>query len=352
MASRAAASLALLLYAVWRVHSLQLTGSVDIPPFSALGVMLALMATSLWLGWRAGLAFGGATLLLHATLNLVSPSSAYDRTIALAFNGGLLAVSVVPGYLADLNRRVAAAVREKDRALEALAGLEASRRRFLADVSHNLGTPLAAIQAWLELLERAGSEAERQDLMDRIRRESWFVSRKVQQLLDLSRWSSAEPELRLEEVGLLDALMEVADALHEPAAEQGTELTFSGVTPELQVVADRSAVREILQILLENAVEHAGPGARVVVSVTCEERVAVEVRDDGVGIPPEDLPELTRSFRSDERHGLSLGLSIAHRLARALGSDLALESEPGRGTTARFSLPAVSGASVGDRVVG
>ncbi|MCA9793106.1 MAG: HAMP domain-containing histidine kinase [Candidatus Eremiobacteraeota bacterium] len=220
--------------------------------------------------------------------------------------------------------------------------LEASRREFLADVSHNLGTPLAAIQGWASSvadgLVKDPDEARRQ--VQRIQREVSFVSRMVRQLLDLCRWESGAPELHLQRFRAVEPLMEAAESLEGPAELQGVSLRLDGINPRLMVCADRSRTRELFQIFLENCVKHAGPNATIVVSMRPDgDRVRIRVEDDGVGIPSGSLERVKERYSTSSGRGSGLGLAIAERLIQGHGGRLDLSSPPGGGTIIEFSLP-------------
>lgn len=220
--------------------------------------------------------------------------------------------------------------------------LEASRREFLADVSHNLGTPLAAIQGWASSvadgLVKDPDEARRQ--VQRIQREVSFVSRMVRQLLDLCRWESGAPELHLQRFRAVEPLMEAAESLQGPAELQDVSLRLDAINPRLMVWADRSRTRELFQIFLENCVKHAGPSATIVVSMRPEgERLKIRVEDDGLGIPSSCLERVKERYSTRSGRGSGLGLAIADRLVQGHGGRLELSSPPGGGTVIEFSLP-------------
>lgn len=226
--------------------------------------------------------------------------------------------------------------REKER----IEAVEASRRGFLADISHNLGTPLSAIQAWVEQLARDPtlSSFDRQLLLNKIRRQVAFLSRTSGRLLDLSRWEYTTPEIFWEPFPIAEPLFEAVELVEDEALEKQMELRFECVGHH-QVWADRARVRELFQIFLENAVHYAGRGATVEVSMEVRQgRLEVCVSDDGQGIPPEEIPLITQRFRCAPGGGNGLGLAIADQLVQALGGELVLESTPGLGTTVRFDL--------------
>ena len=216
---------------------------------------------------------------------------------------------------------------------------EALRRQFLSDVSHNLRTPLSAIMGWNDALIEGVADDEVL-YRNRIRREVLHVTRTVQRLLELSRWERAEPVLKLENINLSELLLEVAENLQDSAEQAGVTLSFEGLNPELKIRADRQKARDVLQILLENVVEHAGSDVHVSVSVIeTEKLVKVRVEDNGVGLPD------TFSGQTDMERGASevgracLGLAIASRLVKAHGGELDLRNGPDGGAIAEFSFP-------------
>lgn len=234
---------------------------------------------------------------------------------------------------------------ERNRAL----ALEATQRQFLGDVSHNLGTPLAAVCGWVDMLvDGMVSDPQEVDvLLLKTRREVHHISKTVRQLLELSRWKAqtdsgklnqgpATPMLSFENFALLEPLMEVVDNLADAAKAQEIELDFQGLHPRLLVRADRTKVREMLQIALENVVEHAGRSTALTVAAhATDKRIQINIQDNGPGLPPEILEWYSQN--QDDPPSDGLGLAILRRLALAHGGQLTLESQPGRNIVG-FSL--------------
>lgn len=223
--------------------------------------------------------------------------------------------------------------------------IEASRRQFLADVSHNLRTPLAAILGWTDALIEGVAEDEVL-YRNRIRREVIHVTRIVQRMLELSRWEQAAPVLRFEDIPINDILMEVAENLQDVAEQKNIRLEFEGLDPHLLIKADRQKARDVLQILLENVVEHSGPEAQATVSIErSTDRVEITVADDGVGFPEGFLSEIELQRGTNDTGKVSLGLAIASRLMEAHQGTLDLSIGPEGGARARvdFECAGVSG---------
>jgi two-component system sensor histidine kinase BaeS len=201
---------------------------------------------------------------------------------------------------------------------ERLERLEARQRQLLADVSHNLRTPLSAVLGWTEALQDGLAGPE---VLEKIHQQTLYCSRSVHRLVEMSRWQLAEPEFRV--VKLRDPLLAVLESLDA----HDRILHLHGPWDSVEVRAEPERVRELLQILLENCLQHAGPGASVWVEVREDgRRLSVTVRDDGAGFDP-GAP------------GSGIGLDFARRVAATHGATLDLTSAPGQGTIARFSLP-------------
>ena len=240
--------------------------------------------------------------------------------------------------MADNLERTIVSLREaKDRAdlaKEKAERSEASRRQFLADVSHNLRTPLAAILGWSEALLDGLTPGEETLHLRNIRQETYYVSQNVQRLLDWSRWEEAPPQLLMETFPVSEPLMDCVQTLEELAQSRSVNLKLSGLEDEPQVRGDRHKVRELFQLLLENAVQHNQPGTEIEVTFAAcpDRRIQVTVGDNGQGLP-EELRENLES-----RAGGGLGLAIACRLARAHGDELRLLAPELEGTRLRFTL--------------
>jgi len=216
---------------------------------------------------------------------------------------------------------------------------EALRRQFLSDVSHNLRTPLSAIMGWNDALIEGVAEDEVL-YRNRIRREVLHVTRTVQRLLELSRWERAEPVLKFEDIPLSELLLEVAENLQDSAEQARVTLSFEGLSPHIQIRADRQKARDVFQILLENVVEHAGTDVHVSVKVAdAEGSVQVRIEDNGVGLPDTFQSETDMERGASEVGRACLGLAIASRLVKAHGGDLDLSNGPEGGAVAEFSFP-------------
>ncbi len=220
-------------------------------------------------------------------------------------------------------------------AKEKAEGSEASRRQFLADVSHNLRTPLAAVLGWTEALQDGLTPGEEHIHLRNIREETMYVARNVQRLTDWSRWEGQAPQLRLEPFPVSEPLMECLQSLEDAAQNKNMTMELIGLEEEPFVRADRIRLRELFQLLLENAIHHNEPGQKLRVEFSHEGgRLRATVSDNGPGLPEELREDL------ECRVGGGLGLAIAVRLAAAHGGKL--EVLPGPGTSLSFTLEWIS----------
>jgi two-component system phosphate regulon sensor histidine kinase PhoR len=225
--------------------------------------------------------------------------------------------------------------------------LEAIRRDFVANASHELKTPLTAIRGFAEtLLQSDLPPRDAQPYLEIILSHSERLAALIDDLLELSRIESGK--LGLEPVEL-DVAEVAAAALRnlEPRFRErsvATHLTDAGA-PVAR--ADRSALEQVLENLLDNAAKYTDSGGRVEVRIGGRDGlVQVEVADTGIGIPQADRSRIFERFyrvdkaRSRALGGTGLGLAIVKHLVQTMGGEISVESSPGVGSTFRFTLPA------------
>jgi two-component system phosphate regulon sensor histidine kinase PhoR len=231
-----------------------------------------------------------------------------------------------------------------------LRHLEQVRTEFVANVSHELRTPLTAIQGYLEtLLGGALDEPEHaRRFLEIVFRHTERLGRLLNDLTDLSNIELGRVALHLEPTRL-EEVVDSTLAIIRAKAESGGVTVAAVLPPGLPAVyADRDRVAQILINLVDNAVKYTPAAGRVEVSaaIPVAGTVEVAVADTGIGIPRADLPRITERFyrvdkaRSRELGGTGLGLAIVKHLVLAHGGELDIESDMGRGTVVRFTLPA------------
>jgi two-component system phosphate regulon sensor histidine kinase PhoR len=231
-----------------------------------------------------------------------------------------------------------------------LRRLERLRQEFVANVSHELKTPLSVIKACTEtLIDGAVEDVEhRGRFLGNIAAQSDRLHALILDMLSLARIESGEELFDFKVVGLRATALDCL-ARHLPRAEgrrQALHLEPGG--EGVEAWADPEAVNHILDNLLDNAVKYTPEGGEVRVRVWADGGQAlIEVRDNGIGIPAADLPRVFERFyrvdraRSREMGGTGLGLSIVKHLIQAMHGTVSATSEPGVGTTFTISLPHV-----------
>jgi two-component system phosphate regulon sensor histidine kinase PhoR len=229
-----------------------------------------------------------------------------------------------------------------------LRRLERLRQEFVANVSHELKTPLAVIKANVEtLVDGAVDDAEnRGRFLDQIARQSDRLHALILDLLSLARIESGDEQFDFKPVPLAPLVQSCLER-HRPRAEgRRQQLLLAPDAPAASVWADEEAVDQVLDNLLDNALKYTpeGGSVRVTWAVTGEEAV-LEVADTGIGIPEADLPRVFERFyrvdraRSREMGGTGLGLSIVKHLVQAMKGTVRATSTLGEGTTFSVCLP-------------
>jgi two-component system phosphate regulon sensor histidine kinase PhoR len=233
-----------------------------------------------------------------------------------------------------------------------LRRLENVRRDFVANVSHELKTPLTAIRGLVETMLDDGDMPDdtRQRFLEKVRDQALRLSSLVTDLLSLARIEANEGRVERRPVDVRPLVRESLARLSETAARK--ELALSADLPEEPCVVsgDDESLRQIFDNLLDNACKYTPPGGRVWVRVLRRPgEVKVEVEDTGIGIEPADQQRVFERFyrvdkaRSRELGGTGLGLSIVKHLSSSLGAQVSLESQPGRGSIFRVHFPTTDG---------
>jgi two-component system phosphate regulon sensor histidine kinase PhoR len=227
--------------------------------------------------------------------------------------------------------------------------LEALRKDFVANVSHELRTPLSIIKGYIETLvdgHRDMPVEDQERFLQTVQRHAERLNSLLDDLLTLSRLESVNPGLHCESTDLARLIGGVIeDYRSRPAAAQHQlEFSVDAALPELLI--DPLKISQVLGNLLDNALKYTPKGARVGVTANRQgAEIELCVRDNGPGIPAEDLPHLFERFyrvdkgRSREKGGTGLGLSIVKHIVQLHGGRVWVESTLGQGTAFYFSLP-------------
>jgi two-component system sensor histidine kinase SenX3 len=224
---------------------------------------------------------------------------------------------------------------------------ESVRRDFVANVSHELKTPIGALALLAETMAAGGDEVVVRQLAERVSREADRLGRIIDDLLNLSLIEAQEsPSREPLPIGVLIA--EAVDSVRPAAEAAGIPLHVAADIPDVAVPCDRRQVLSALTNLLDNAIKYSeAPSAVELTASAADGMVTITVTDHGPGIPSRDLERIFERFyrvdraRSRETGGTGLGLSIVRHVAQAHGGDVTVESREGEGSTFRLRLALV-----------
>lgn len=228
--------------------------------------------------------------------------------------------------------------------------LEKMRADFVANVTHEIKTPLSAILGFVETLQDGAIDDPQtaQKFLSTIHRHGERLNRLVDDLLTISDIELGEMKLDIEKISLASVICSVMPIAESKAAEKNINIQKDVPDNIPPVAADRDRLAQIILNLLDNAVKftpEAGTVSLRAASSEEEKQVTISIEDTGIGIPKEDIPRLGERFyrvdktRSRDLGGTGLGLSIVKHLIKALGGSMEITSELGRGTTVSLTLP-------------
>ncbi len=250
--------------------------------------------------------------------------------------------------LKRINDEMFVYVARKQKEIEELKELEKFRREFLADVSHELKTPIFAAQGFIHTLIDGAKDDEkvRDRFLKKAAKSLDGLDALVKDLLTLSQMETGAIKMGEELVNLRSVAEDVMDRLEKIA--QDRKVTFK-IKPdsltEVWVKADTQRIEQVMTNLIENAVKYNNEGGKVIIHFNEEKKhFAVSVRDNGPGIPPEHLNRIFERFyrveksRSKERGGTGLGLAIVKHILNGHGTKIAVKSQLEKGTTFTFKL--------------
>ncbi len=226
--------------------------------------------------------------------------------------------------------------------------LETMRRDFVANVSHELKTPLASIKAYSETLRLGAIEDEQNRLrfVERIEEQANRLNELIMDLIQLARIEAGQATFELEDIDLCTVAKQRVDAFQDDAVKRRTKLTFESSGSPIIAHGDEDGIITILDNLITNAIRYTPEEATVLVRVSASDSMGIlEVIDNGQGIAPEHHERIFERFyrvdraRSRDLGGTGLGLSIVKHLSQAMGGKVELISRLGRGCCFRVSIP-------------
>ena len=295
----------------------------------------------------------GLTFLFGLFLYLSAGSEAFNPTLVLIFFiVTLLVLVAVLEYL--VFRRLKSLQLVNQREIKKLKDLEAYRREFLGEVSHELKTPIFAIQGFIHtLMDGAIDDTKvRNKFLKKAMKNSDRLANLVDDLLIITQAESGEIETKIRKFVLFELVTDVVDSLERKMTRKNRDITCEiepGGLEELEVLADRERIEQVLTNLVDNAIKYGNPQGIIRIELGVKNgKAEVSVSDDGPGIDPEHLEKIFRRFyrvdksRSRETGGTGLGLAICKHLLKLHGETISVSSQLGEGTTFRFTLKPTS----------
>jgi signal transduction histidine kinase len=312
----------------------------------------------IWAALRFGQIGAVSATLLTSIIAIWGTASGHGPFAAPArLHENLFALQTFMGIAASTFLVLGASIAERRRAEDALRDahqtvIEANRAKaeFLAVMSHELRTPLNAISGYVDLIsmEMQGpiSEAQR-TYLSRIQSNQQHLLAMIEDVLSFAKVETGRLSFSVQPVPVCEMLAALESAVEPDLRRKGLSFTRESCDPALLVRADPERLRQILLNVLGNAVKFTGEGGHVTAGAVRErDTVRIWVTDTGIGIPANQLGRVFEPFfqvdtgMTRSYQGIGLGLAIGRDFARAMGGELRLESELGRGSTAWLELPA------------
>ncbi|MCB1888574.1 MAG: HAMP domain-containing histidine kinase [Rhodocyclaceae bacterium] len=288
---------------------------------------------------------------------LTRPLAALNRAMAAFRTGGLSREAIgrqLPGWasreVAELQQGFVGLAETVADQLDQIRASETARRDLIAQIAHDLKTPLASLQGYLETWLLQHPDAPDRQHVEVALRNGRQLHRLVEQLLELARLEARQEQAEIEPVAVLELAHDVAARFALAARRRGVRLEVTG-DDEVLAEADIGKLERVLVNLVDNALDHTPAGGEVRIGVHCEDdAVRLEVRDTGCGIAADHQARIFEPrYRARDGGGgsphLGLGLAIVERLLALHGSAIRVDSAPGRGAAFSFGLARVGEGS-------
>jgi two-component system phosphate regulon sensor histidine kinase PhoR len=240
-----------------------------------------------------------------------------------------------------------------EREIQRLNRIENYRKEFIGDISHELKTPIFAIQGFIETLLNGAIDDEEvnRKFLQKAQRNVNRLIYLTKDLMEISKLETGELKSEVQDVYLHDIIIDVTDNLQYKAEKEEVTLKTEELPKNTLVRADRNQIKQVLINLIENAIKYNKKGGRVTVGVKPfskdDDRLLVYVEDTGIGINQQFIERVTERFfrvdksRSREKGGTGLGLAIVKHIMEAHGEEFFIESTPNVGSTFSFTLTKV-----------
>lgn len=245
-----------------------------------------------------------------------------------------------------MEARIAVATRKLSAANAELQQLDRLKTHFFADMSHEMRSPVTAIQGGVDYLKRTVENPDQQGYLAIIDKNLMRLTRLVSDLLDLTRIEAGKAAWNFEPVDLADLVGEVIDILSLKAADRHITIDYVPSGP-IRLSIDPERMEQVLVNLIENAIRFSPDGGRIDIHTrTVADTVHIAVRDQGGGIPTDNLERVFEKFHTlpgnGPEAGTGLGLTICRKIVEAHGGRIWAESAPGSGTAFHIDLPRTS----------
>ena len=248
-----------------------------------------------------------------------------------------------------VNQEIFSYARRKEKEITELKKMETFRREFLADVSHELKTPIFAAQGFVHtLLDGAVKDKNvRNKFLKKAAKSLDGLDIMVQNLLAISQMESGEIKMHYERFNIYKLVLDVFEQFEGKAEKKDVNLSFAeGCPTEVMVYADPQRIHQVMNNLISNAIKYSKTETIVVVDFEIQDdEVITYVKDNGLGIPEEDLNRIFERFyrvdksRSKDKGGTGLGLAIVKHIIDAHGCKISVNSSLSKGSIFRFNLP-------------
>jgi two-component system sensor histidine kinase RpfC len=296
-------------------------------------------------GFRYGRFYLHASQVMAlAGFGLVVVVSEYWRSHVSLSSGVLIAIIVLPFYVGVLTKRITEAKRRADEANQA-------KGRFLANVSHEMRTPLNGVIAMADVLRETTLTDNQREIVETMTTSAQLLLAQIEDVLDMARIEAGRIRIQNRPFNLNAIISSTVKVVSPQAHYKGLDLSVEASTDSLDwFIGDSHHLRQVLLNLLSNAVKFTERGKVIVVARKCcdvegRSRIRIEVRDTGIGIPECKLTEIFEPFAQADDSitrvygGTGLGTTIAKNLVTQMGGTIGVESQQGSGSTFWFELP-------------